>query len=166
MVPLGIAAAASTRVGNLVGAEQDWRRAGLVSVSLGAGVMTLSATLFLLWPQAIGRAYNSDPEVVALVAVVLPLAAAFQWFDGAQVVSFGVLRGLGDTRTPALFNVVGHWIVGLPLGVWLGFNREMGLPGVWIGLTAGLGIVSLLLVLRLLLHARTTRRIVSPYSGG
>jgi MATE family multidrug resistance protein len=166
MVPLGIGAASATRVGNLVGAGQDWRRAGLVAVSMGAGVMTLSATLFLLGPETIGRAYNSDPGVVALVGLVLPLAAAFQWFDGTQVVSFGVLRGLGDTRTPALFNVVGHWLIGLPLGAWLAFGNGMGLPGVWIGLTVGLGVVASLLVLRLLLHARATPGEVSPYSGG
>jgi MATE family multidrug resistance protein len=167
MVPLGIGAAAATRVGNLVGGGQDWRRAGLVAVATGAGVMTLSAALFLLWPEAIGWAYNSDPEVVVLIAMVLPVAAAFQWFDGTQVVSFGVLRGLGDTHTPALFNVVGHWLVGLPLGAWLAFGgRGMGLAGIWIGLTAGLGVVASLLVLRLLLHARANRGIVSPYSGG
>lgn len=154
MVPMGISAAAATRVGNLVGAGKDWRRAAFVAVGAGASVMMLSAALFLCAPNAIGRAYNSDPEVIALIALVLPIGAMFQLFDGIQVVSFGVLRGLGDTRTPALFNVIAHWLVGLPLGVWLAFGQGLGLVGVWLGLTAGLLVVALLLLLRLWSSAR------------
>lgn len=154
MVPLGISAAAATRVGNLVGGREDWRRAAFTSVALGAGVMTLSAALFLLFPGLVGQIYNRDPDVIALIAVVLPVGAAFQLFDGTQVVSFGVLRGLGDTRTPALFNVVAHWCVGLPFGAWLAFRRDLGLVGLWMGLTAGLFVVAMLLVARLYAAAR------------
>jgi multidrug resistance protein, MATE family len=154
MVPFGISAAAATRVGNLVGARADWRRAGWTSVALGAGAMTFSASLFLLAPEAVGRTYNSDPTVVLLVATILPYAALFQWFDGTQVVAFGVLRGLGDTQRPGLFNLVGYWFVGLPLGAWLAFRAGWGLPGVWLGYVVGLVIVALLLLARLALHTR------------
>lgn len=157
MIPMGMAAAAATRVGNLVGAAADWRRAGFLSVAMGAGVMTSSALLFLVAPGPIGRMYNSDPEVIATIAAILPVAAAFQWFDGTQVVSFGVLRGLGDTQRPLLFNIVGYYFVGLPLGVWLAFAEGLGLAGLWVGLTAGLGVVAGLLVLRLLIFARGGR---------
>ena len=40
----------------------------------------------------------------------------FQLFDGTQAVATGVLRGVGDTRTPMVINVVGHWVFGLPVG--------------------------------------------------
>lgn len=163
MVPLGVSSAASTRVGNLVGAGQDWRRAGFVSVVLGASLMTLSATVFLLFPEWVGRMYNQDPTVILLIASVLPIAACFQWFDGTQVVSFGVLRGLGDTRTPMLFNVLGYWVIGLPVGAVLAFRGGLGLQGVWIGLTLGLGVVSMLLVARLVLQGR--RLVVASDAG-
>ncbi len=154
MVPLGISAAAATRVGNLVGARQDWRRAGWTAVVMGAGAMTFSATVFLLVPEWVGRTYNTDPDVIALVATILPLAAMFQWFDGTQVVAFGVLRGLGDTRRPGLFNLVGYWLVGLPLGGWLAFGAGWGLVGVWFAYVLGLMIVAILLVWRLTFHSR------------
>lgn len=154
MVPFGVSAAASTRVGNLVGAGRDWRRPAFTAIGLGAGAMTFSGLLFLLAPEAVGRFYNPDPAVVAAVGAVLPLAALFGWFDGTQVVAFGVLRGLGDTRHPALFNLVGYWVLGLPLGVWLAFRGGQGLAGLWIGLVIGLGVVAVLLVGRLARHAR------------
>jgi MATE family multidrug resistance protein len=153
MLPLGISAAAATRIGNLVGAGQAWGRPAAIAVAMGSSVMTLSALLFVVFPEVVGRMYNPDPTVVAVVATILPVAGAFQWFDGTQVVGFGVLRGLGDTRVPLLFNVVAHWLVGLPLGVALAFGWGLGLLGIWLGLTAGLGTVSVLLLARILVRA-------------
>ncbi len=152
MLPLGIASAAATRVGNAVGAGEPWVRRAWTAVATGAGVMGLSAAAFSLFPAALGRFYNPDPEVVALVATVLPIAGLFQLFDGTQVVTFGVLRGRNDLRVPALFNVVGYWVVGLPVAAWLVLERGVGLAGVWIGYSVGLGIVAALLVARLALH--------------
>jgi MATE family multidrug resistance protein len=149
MVPLGVGAAAATRVGHLVGAGEDWRRAGWTAVAMGAGAMSVSGAVFLFAPTWVGRLYNPDPAVIAMVGGVLPLAAAFGFFDGVQVVAFGVLRGLGDTERPSLVNVVGYWLIGLPLGAWLGLRAGYGLQGVWIGLSVGLAIVAVLLVWRI-----------------
>lgn len=156
MVPLGISAAAATRVGNLVGAGRDWRRAGRTAVGLGALAMSVPAVIFLTMPTAIARIYATDADVIALVGIILPIAALFQLFDGTQVVSFGVLRGLGDLRVPALFNVVGYWFAGLPLAGVLIFGLGWGLPGMWVGYTCALAIVATLLVARLLRHGRAT----------
>lgn len=165
MVPLGVSSAASIRVGNLVGAGKDWRRPGFLAVGLGASLMTVSAAVFLLFPERVGLLYNQDPEVVLLIAAVLPIAACFQWFDGTQVVSFGVLRGLSDTHTPMLFNIVGYWLIGLPVGALLAFRGGFGLVGIWIGLTLGLAVVSILLVFRLISHARTLGTDAGPVPG-
>ena len=154
MVPYGISAAAATRVGNLVGARADWRPAARSALALGASVMVLSGLIFALLPGGVARAYNPDPEVVALVTRILPIGAMFGLFDAVQVVSFGILRGLGDTRRPALFNVLGYWIVGLPLGTFLALGLGLGLPGVWIGLALALALISGLLVLRIVWHGR------------
>jgi MATE family multidrug resistance protein len=119
---------------------------------MGAGAMTLSAAAFFLVPGPLARFYSDDPAVVALVVSVLPVAAVFQLFDGTQGVSFGVFRGLDDLRVPALFNVVGYWLVGLPLAAWLVFGLGLGLPGLWAGYSVALGIVAGLLVTRLALR--------------
>ena len=64
--------------------------------------------------------------MLALGASLLVVAAVFQLFDGLQAVATGVLRGLGDTRTPMRVNLVGHWLLGLPVGYVLCFVLGRG----------------------------------------
>ena len=72
----------------------------------------------------------------------------FQVFDGLQVVASGVLRGVGDTRSPMVLNLLGFWCIGMPVGLWLGFGANHGPVGLWWGLVLGLAAVSVLLLLR------------------
>jgi len=148
MVPLGVSMAAVTRVGNLIGAgdPRGAQRAAWVALGLGAGVMLVSALAFVALRDELAGLYQVDAEVRALVAASLPVAAAFQVFDGTQVVGCGVLRGIGRTRPAAVFNLIGYYALGLPLGWWLAFERGLGVSGLWWGLSAGLGAVALALV--------------------
>jgi MATE family multidrug resistance protein len=92
------------------------------------------------------RIYTPDPAVIAASAAILPIAAAFQIFDGTQVVGCGVLRGMGRTRPAMVFNLVGYWVLALPIGAWLGLSLGYGLAGIWWGLALGLGVVAMSLV--------------------
>jgi MATE family multidrug resistance protein len=150
MVPLGVGAAAAVRVGHAVGAgdAEGARRAARASMVWGVGFMLVSAAVLLLAPRALAALYSPDPAVIAIAATLIPLAGIFQVFDGLQVVSLGVLRGVGDTRVPMIVNVVGFWLVGLPVGAWLGLSRGMGPAGLWLGLVVGLVAVGLVLGLR------------------
>ncbi len=154
MVPLGIGAAAATRVGNLVGAGHAWSRPAWVAVGLGASVMGVSALVFATAPHAIARLYSPDLAVVSAMAALLPLAAAFQLFDGTQAVAFGVLRGVGDTRVPSLIALFAFWMVSVPTQLTLAYGMGWGLEGVWIGLVAGLSCVAVLLVGRIAAFAQ------------
>lgn len=147
MAALGIAAGATTRVGNLIGAERfaDAQRAAWVAIAMGAGVMSVSAILFVSFRETLPLLYLDDPAVVALAASILPIAAAFQIFDGVQAVGCGVLRGMGKTRPSAVFNVIGYWVLGLPLGYWFGIRQGL-LSGLWWGLALGLAVVAGLLI--------------------
>jgi MATE family multidrug resistance protein len=144
MVPLGIAIGASTRVGNLIGAGRSERvqRAAWVAFGLGAGAMALFGAVMIGLRDQLPRLYTSDPEVIAVCAFLLPIAAAFQVFDGTQVVGCGILRGMGRTRAPALVTLVGYYAIGLPFSWWLGFERGLGLAGIWWGLCLGLVVVA------------------------
>jgi MATE family multidrug resistance protein len=148
MLPLGVSTAAASRVGNLLGSGQPWGRTVVAAYVLGLGSMLLGTVGFALIPEWIAGVYTVDPVVLAAAASILPIAAAFQLFDGTQVVSFGVLRGAGDTRLPAVANVLGYYALGLPVGAWLAFREGMGLAGLWIGLATGLATVAVLLVFR------------------
>ena len=74
-----------------------------------------------------------------------------------QAIATGVLRGLGDTRTPVVANVVAHWVLGLPLGYALCFWWGWGLTGLWLGLYIGLLVVSVALAFVWIARARALR---------
>jgi MATE family multidrug resistance protein len=97
-------------------------------------------------PRQLVRAFTTDPEVVAPGATLLLVAALFQLFDGVQMVATGALRGAGDTRTPMLWNLAGHWALGLPVGYALCFPAGWGAVGLWLGLALGLTVVGMALL--------------------
>jgi MATE family multidrug resistance protein len=92
------------------------------------------------------RAFSPDPAVVQIGATLLLVAAAFQLFDGVQVVTTGALRGAGDTKTPMVANLVAYWFIGIPLGYFLCFHLHWGALGIWIGLCTGLMIIGSVLL--------------------
>ncbi|MBI4213354.1 MAG: MATE family efflux transporter [Chloroflexi bacterium] len=148
IVPFGVGAAAAVLVGQSLGAEDpsEARRRGWIALALGVGFMACSALAFVLIPEVLLAAFTSDPAVIATGVKLLLVAAAFQVFDGLQAVATGALRGLGDTRTPMVANLVGYWVLGLPLGYVLCFTIGLGVVGVWMGLSAGLIVIGLSLL--------------------
>ncbi|MGI9626984.1 MAG: MATE family efflux transporter [Longimicrobiales bacterium] len=150
MVPVGISQAASVLVGQAVGANQAdrARRFAGASVCLGCLVMTASAALFLWAPEFLSELYTGDAQVLAVAAVLIPVAGVFQIADGLQVVCSGILRGVGDTVRPLLLNVLGFWLIGMPISLLLGFRTDAGPVGLWWGLAAGLGAVAIMLLAR------------------
>ncbi|MGB1016798.1 MAG: MATE family efflux transporter, partial [Nannocystaceae bacterium] len=148
MVPLGIGMAATTRVGNLLGAGKPRaaQRSAWVALGLGGGVMAASALLFIVLKDILPTAYTNSAAVVAAASALLPIAAAFQLFDGIQVVGSGILRAMGKTTIAASFHLIAFYGLALPLAYWLTFTHDLGVPGLWWGLTLGLGILSVLFV--------------------
>lgn len=149
MIPLGISTAASARVGHLVGAGLDWRPAVRAGLTLGVVGQLISAAVFLVFADWLVRPYSPDPAVRMLAASLLPIAAAFQVFDGLQVVGFGLLRGAGDVRVPTLANLVGYYVLGIPLAYYFGIYQGGGPAGIWWGLTLGLSAVAAALLVRI-----------------
>ena len=150
MVPLGVSAAAAVSVGHAVGACDlaRARRAGWLALGLGTCFMLFAGIVFLVAPLPLIRLYTSDPRVLMVGPSLLWVAAAFQIFDGIQTVSTGALRGLGETRVPMIANLIGYWILGLPLGLTLCFVLRWGIYGMWIGLTLALVVIASALLVR------------------
>ncbi|HXG54911.1 MAG TPA: MATE family efflux transporter [Vicinamibacterales bacterium] len=140
MVPLGISSAGAVRVGHAVGRRdpEGAARAGWTALLFAVVFTSVAAAAFLALPGPLIRAFTDDVGVLSVGVTLLFVAGAFQLFDGVQGVSTGVLRGLGDTRTPMIWNLLGHWFVGLPVGYWLCFQRGYGVIGLWWGLSLGL----------------------------
>jgi MATE family multidrug resistance protein len=148
MVPLGVSSAGAVRVGHALGRgdPHSAARAGRAALALGVGFMAASALALLVARRPILSVFTTDPAVVALGARLLLIGAVFQLFDGLQVVTTGILRGAGDTRTAMAFNVVAHWGLGLPVAAALAFGAGWGVFGLWLGLCLGLTVLGVALL--------------------
>lgn len=161
MVPLGLAQAATVRVGLAYGRKDPIaiRRAGWTAWVMGVGFMAMTALVMVSVPHLLIGSFidatnPANAEVVRLAVSFLMWAALFQIVDGAQAVGAGMLRGLHDTTVPMVFAGVGYWLIGLACGAWLAFRAGWEGVGIWAGLALGLAIVSVLMTGRWALRER------------
>jgi MATE family multidrug resistance protein len=148
MVPLGLSSASAVLVGHAVGGRDPHRavRVGWLALGTISVFMLAVAVVFVSVPRFLLAVFTRDAEVLAVGASLLLVAALFQLFDGLQGVATGVLRGVGDTRTPMAWNLTGHWALGLPTGYLLCFPLGFGVVGLWVGLSVGLTLIGVVLV--------------------
>jgi MATE family multidrug resistance protein len=145
MVPFAISAATSVRVGHCIGRMKtgmataaNAAAAGWSGVLSGAAFMLVMSIVLLVIPSRIAHLFTPDPGVIAAATPLLLIAAGFQFFDGVQVTATGAMRGAGNTTAPFLTQFVSYWIIGMPLGIWLGFHQKLGATGLWLGLLIAL----------------------------
>ncbi len=146
--PLGFGISTSTRVGNSLGSNLP-RTAFLISKTALICIAILSlfnSTCLYIGSNFLGYLFSDDIKVVALVAQVLKLAVFFQMFDAIAAVGGGILRGCGRQKYGAWINLVGYYVVGLPMGLLLTFKYGYGLIGLWSGLTMSLSICAISIV--------------------
>jgi len=115
---------------------------------------TLSASSMFLIPEFIVRIYTSDAAITSIAVSLLFYSAIFQYSDGIQICAAGALRGLKDTLIPMFINIFSFLIIGLSVGYYLTFNKEMGPAGMWIGMITGLSFGAFLLMGRFLIKSR------------
>lgn len=150
MFPMGVSAAITVRVGHALGAG-DPRAARHVAWSgIGVGLIfgALAMLPIILARHQVAAVYSSDPAVQALAANLLLFAAFWQLFDATQVTAIGALRGHKVTLLPMLLMLGAFWLLGIPVGVWLGYTGVAGsgplhVYGFWVGLVVGLVAVSI-----------------------
>jgi MATE family multidrug resistance protein len=161
MVPMGLAQAATVRVGRAYGAGDidGVTRAGWTAFAIAIAFMSTTSVLLIAAPELLIAAFVdiADPanaQVVSLAVSFLVCAAVFQIADGAQVVGAGMLRGLNDTRVPMIYAGLGYWGFGMSLSLLFAFKLGFGGVGIWIGLASGLVAVAILMIRRWTRRAR------------
>jgi MATE family multidrug resistance protein len=161
---MGIGMAATIRVGLAAGAHNmtSVRRAGLAAMVLGGAVMLVFALVMVLFARAIAAlSLPAMPETAgafALTVLFLRVAAAFQLFDGLQVIGANARRGLKDARMPMRLAGGSYWLVRFPLALWCGFGLD------WQGVGSGLGLACSLAVAAVSM-ARRSAYVASPKKG-
>ncbi|KNG94988.1 MATE family efflux transporter [Pseudaestuariivita atlantica] len=155
MIHLGLANAATIRVGNAHGRNDTPHLArGAVTVLVISGIVaTLTIALFVLVPRPILSLFldPAEPDRLAILALgvgLMAMAGLFQLADGGQVVALGLLRGVQDTRMPMVIAAISYWGIGMPASYLLGFTFGFGAMGVWAGLVVGLMAAAILLLMR------------------
>ncbi|SEW02735.1 multidrug resistance protein, MATE family [Chitinophaga sp. YR573] len=150
MMASGISAAAGIKSGNYFGARQfrELRMSAIASYHMVLIMMSTTALIFMVFCRLLPLIYISDVAVVELAAHLIIIAAFFQLFDGTQVLGLGILRGLGDVKMPTIITFLAYWVLGLPVGYFLGIYLNFGVQGIWWGLLLGLLTASILLFFR------------------
>src|SRR5262249_18791063 len=152
--PLGIAMAATVRVGLAAGAQDGpgIRRAGYTAMLAAVVFMAACGVAMATYPREVASLYlpggAENLPVLALAALFLKVAAAFQVFDGLQVAAALSLRGLKDARAPMWIAGASYWLAGFPACLLFGFGLGMKGLGIWIGLAFGLLVAAAALTAR------------------
>ncbi|KAJ5559151.1 hypothetical protein N7535_008985 [Penicillium sp. DV-2018c] len=145
-IPFPLSIAGSTRVANLIGATLVDAAKTSAKVSFCGAVLvgTFNMILLSVLRSYIPRLFSSDPEVVEIVARVLPLCAAFQLFDALAANCNGILRGLGRQEVGGYIQLFCYYVIAMPLSMGTTFALNWGVMGLWTGVALALGLVSLI----------------------
>lgn len=165
MTTSGLASAATIRVSNELG-KRNFKKLKDVAYTLiliALVFMTLWAILFIVARNLLPTIYIANADVIAIASPLIVIAGFFQLSDGLQVVCTGALRGLQDVKIPSVFVFIAYWVIGLPLGYYLGFKAGLGSVGIWYGLLIGLTLTAIALFFRfrMLLHKLSSNQV--PY---
>ncbi len=150
--PFAIGIAASIRVGQLIGEQKpvDAQRSTKMSFLLTLLFQIILIAIIVPFKDSLGTLFTSDEDVTSIVAEIIPIWVVFMIGDSVQAVTGGVLRGLGKQKLCLLLNILGFWVLGVPIGATLSFAAGVGVFGLWWGLVIGIYVTAMigLLILR------------------
>ncbi|MFT5890329.1 MAG: MATE family multidrug resistance protein [Dokdonia sp.] len=150
MIAVGLGVTATIRVGNQKG-KMDYPNLRRIAISIFILVFLIEAVfavLLIAFKDVFPVMYIDNTEVIVIASQLLVVAALFQLSDGIQVVILGALRGLQDVNIPTAICFIAYWIIGFPVCWYLGKEDQMGSPGIWLGLLAGLTASAVMLYFR------------------
>jgi len=147
MIPLGMAGAASIRVGLAVGGGGGVRLRPILKASLAMVTLwqALAAVVFVIFGGALAEMMSADPVVIDLAVILFIIVAALQIADGYQGTALGALRGMSDMNMPTIITLTAYWPLALPASYLMGFVLGWGAVGVWLGYTVGLVVAAIAL---------------------
>jgi MATE family multidrug resistance protein len=155
VLPMSLGAAASIRVGYFVGAQElgSARHVAGVAFRVSIGYAVVMSMLLVAFRMFLVSIYTNDPQVLEIAANLMLFIAVYQIVDDTLATTVGALRGYKDTKVPMIFSLIGFWLIALPLGTVMAFGsgamEPLGVYGYWTGLTIGLFLVAVAMIVRL-----------------
>ncbi|MEV7184528.1 MATE family efflux transporter [Kitasatospora sp. NPDC093102] len=167
-VAVGLSHAASINVSRelALGEYAAARRIKNTALACGAAVTTFVGIAYLAVPELVLRPYfdpgaAADQQGLQIATGLLVVVAVLQFFDCAQNIGVGLLRGLDDTKSGFRITLIGYWLVGLPAAWLFAYPLGGGTRGLWLGLLIGLATTAVLL-LRRYGRALSAKAVASP----
>ncbi|XP_044478414.1 protein DETOXIFICATION 27-like isoform X2 [Mangifera indica] len=149
MVPLGFLAATGVRVANELGAgnANGAKFATIVSLlySLLVGLFFWSVVMAI--PGKLAMIFTSTSAVITMVNELALLLACTILLNCIQPVLSGAAIGSGWQALVALINIGSYYLVGVPLGVLLGWLLQFNIKGIWAGMICGTVVQTLILTI-------------------
>ncbi|MER6564575.1 MATE family efflux transporter, partial [Streptomyces sp. NPDC001027] len=154
-IAVGLSHAASLNVSRELALDRiaAARRIKNTALACAAAVMAVVGVVYLTVPGLVLRPFldpsgHDGASATDIATNLLLIAAVLQFFDCAQNIGVGLLRGLDDTRSGFRITLIGYWLIGLPAAWLLGDLADLETVGVWLGLLTGLAATALLLLRR------------------
>jgi MATE family multidrug resistance protein len=145
MFPLSIATATSVKVAYYYGAKKcdEIRNYILASTVMCLAIMLLISILLVIFPSQIIKLFTDDANVLKIAIPIMSVVAAYQIFDGLQIVMGGTLKGFKMTKFVSGAVLTGYWFVGAPVAIICVGMYNMSLKGYWIALAISLCVMGL-----------------------
>lgn len=139
-IPFSFSIAVSTRIGNLIGAGalSAARIATRTYIVIFLAIGAFDATFIAATRNVLPKAFTEDPEVISIVARVMPVLATFQLSDAGTALANAILRGLGRQTIGGYVNLGVYYGIAIPVAFLLCFGQpKLGLEGLWMGCLVG-----------------------------
>ena len=159
MVASGLGLSASIRAGNQKGFNDypELKRISLSILFLGL-IFALIFSLLIFYLREIipylfvdigdVNNYQKNLSIISKASKLFIIVALFQFFDSAQVIILGTLRGMQDVIIPTIIIFISYWFIGFPISYYFGSFDQFKETGIWFGLLTGLLFTSVFLYLR------------------
>lgn len=140
MIPFAISVASSTRIGNFVGAENILGARIAINVGFFSSILIafINCSIIFFGSKHLALLFTNDEEVIDLFVKLSPLVSIFVIFDSLACVASGILRALAMQVIGGTISLIGYYIIAVPLSLFLSFNLDLQLLGLWLGNGAGL----------------------------
>jgi MATE family multidrug resistance protein len=150
MMSSGLGSATTVKVSIFRGKKDylSMKHSAFASLHIVVLFMTTTGILFLMLRYFLPSLFVEDVDVINVAAGLMLVAGLFQIFDGIQVITLGILRGLEDVVMPVVGAGIAYLLISVPVGYLSAFIFNMGPTGIWLGYLTGLASAGAFLLIR------------------